>query len=129
MTDQFTVLQDVATETRADGTLVLRSAHELGAVAKTTGDWLHEWAEKTPDAVFIAEREGDGWREVTYKETLEIVRNLGSWLLANGYDKKGPIVVMSGNSVDHAMIALATQYVGMASVPVAEQYSLIPRCP
>jgi feruloyl-CoA synthase len=105
---------------------VLRSAHQLLPVAETTGDWLHEWAEKTPDAVFIAERDGDGWREVTYKETLEIVRNLGAWLLDKGYDKKGPVVVMSGNSVDHAMIALATQYVGMSSVPVAEQYSLIP---
>ena len=126
MTDQITVPQDVATETREDGTLILQSKHELGAVAKTTGDWLHEWAEKTPDAVFIAEREGEGWREVSYKETLETVRKLGSWLLANGYDKKGPVLIMSGNSIDHAMIALATQYIGMASVPVAEQYSLIP---
>ena len=126
MTDQITVPQDVATETREDGTLILQSKHKLGAVAKTTGDWLHEWAEKTPDAVFIAERQGEGWREVSYKETLETVRKLGSWLLANGYDKKGPVLIMSGNSIDHAMIALATQYIGMASVPVAEQYSLIP---
>jgi feruloyl-CoA synthase len=126
MTDQFTVPQDVSTETREDGTLVLRSAYPLGDVVNTTGEWLHEWAEKSPDAVFIAERDGDGWREVTYKDTLNIVRNLGAWLLSNGYDKKGPVVVMSGNSVDHAMLALATQYIGMASVPVAEQYSLIP---
>lgn len=126
MTEEITVPQKVSTETRADGTLVLRSEYELGPVAETTGAWLHEWAEKTPDAVFIGQREGGGWREVTYREALDIVRRLGAWLLANGYDKKGPVLIMSGNSIDHAMIALATQYIGMVSVPVAEQYSLIP---
>jgi len=126
MTASITVPQDVLTETREDGSLVLRSSHPMGEVARSTGDWLHAWAEKTPDAVFIAERDGPGWREVTFKEALEIVRTLGSWLLANGYDKKGPVVIMSGNSVDHGLLALATQYIGMASVPVAEQYSLIP---
>ena len=126
MTDQITAPHDVLTETRADGTLILRSSHQLGPVAKTTGEWLHKWAEKTPDAVLIAERSGPGWREVTYAQALKAVRNIGAWLLSKGYDKKGPVVVMSGNSVDHALLALATQYVGMASVPVAEQYSLIP---
>ncbi|THD76462.1 feruloyl-CoA synthetase [Thalassobius vesicularis] len=126
MTDQITAPHDVLTETRADGTLILRSSHKLGPVAKTTGEWLHKWAEKTPDAVLIAERSGPGWREVTYAQALKAVRNIGAWLLSKGYDKKGPVVVMSGNSVDHALLALATQYVGMASVPVAEQYSLIP---
>lgn len=126
MTASITVPQDVLTETREDGSLVLRSSHPMGEVARSTGDWLHAWAEKTPDAVFIAERDGPGWREVTFKEALEIVRTLGAWLLANGYDKKGPVVIMSGNSVDHGLLALATQYIGMASVPVAEQYSLIP---
>ena len=126
MTNDITVPQDVITETRADGALILRSSHPMGPVAPTTGAWLHQWADKTPDAVFIAERDGAGWREVTYAQTLAAVRHLGAWLLANGYDKKGPVVIMSGNSVDHALLALATQYVGMASVPVAEQYSLIP---
>ncbi|MDX1782224.1 MAG: feruloyl-CoA synthase [Thalassovita sp.] len=124
--DSITVPQEVTTETRADGTLILRSAHALGPVADTTGDWLHRWAEMTPDAVFIAERNGDGWREVSYAQALDMVRKLGTWLLSQGYDRKGPILVMSGNSVDHGLLALAAQYVGMAVVPVAEQYSLIP---
>lgn len=122
----ITVPQEVICETRADGTLILTSSHALGPVAATTGDWLHEWADKTPDAVFIAERQGEGWREVTYAQALEMVRRLGAWLLDKGYDKTGPVLVMSGNSVDHGLLALAAQYVGIAVVPVAEQYSLIP---
>ncbi|MBA83356.1 feruloyl-CoA synthase [Thalassobius sp. S69A] len=126
MTDQITAPHDVLTEQREDGTLILRSSHPMGYVAETTGEWLHTWARKTPDAVFIAERDGPGWREVTYAQALAAVRKIGAWLVDKGYDKKGPVLVMSGNSVDHALLVLATQYVGMASVPVAEQYSLIP---
>ena len=63
-----------ATE-RADGTIVLTSGLKLGHVAKNTGEWLHKWAVETPDRVFIAERSGEGWREVTYAQTLEMVRN------------------------------------------------------
>ncbi len=126
MTQQSTLPQSVRREIRPDGAIILCSNHPLGPVAQTTGDWLHHWAAQTPDAVFIAERQGDGWREVTFAQALDAVRRLGAWLLEGGYDRKGPVLVLSGNSVDHALIALATQYVGMASVPVAEQYSLIP---
>ncbi|WP_319824902.1 feruloyl-CoA synthase [Thalassovita sp.] len=126
MTQQTTLPQSVRCETRPDGAIILRSNHSLGDFAQSTGDWLHKWADATPDAVFIAERQGGGWREVTYAQALDAVRKLGAWLLDKGYDEKGPVLVMSGNSVDHALMALATQYIGMASVPVAEQYSLIP---
>lgn len=126
MTDPITAPHDVQVETREDGSLILRSSHPMGYVANSTGEWLHSWAQKTPDAVLVAERDGPGWREVTYAQALEAVRRIGAWLLDEGYDKKGPVVIMSGNSVDHALLALATQYVGMATVPVAEQYSLIP---
>lgn len=122
----ITVPQRVNLEARPDGSLILTSARDLGPVAATTGDWLEHWAERTPDAVFIAERDGPGWREVSYAQALDTVRRLGAWLLAEGYDRKGPVLVMSGNSVDHGLLALAAQYVGMAVVPVAEQYSLIP---
>ncbi len=91
-----------------------------------TSDWLHNWAERTPDAVFIAQRSGTGWREVTYAEALQITRNLAIWLLDQGLEGKGPIAILSGNSVDHGLLSLAAQYAGLATAPVAEQYSLIP---
>lgn len=36
------------------------------------------------------------------------------------------IFIMPGHSVDHALLSLAAQYIGVPTVPVAEQYSLIP---
>jgi len=113
-------------ELRPDGAILLTSDHRLGPVAATTGDWLHRWAEETPDRVFIAERSGDGWREESYAATLQKVRALAAALLGRGLNAETPILIMSGNGVDHGLLALAAQYAGIPVVPVAEQYALIP---
>lgn len=112
-------------EPRDDGALLYRSAHALGPVARTTGDWLHRWAEERPLVTFLAERYGAGWHEVSYAQALEQVRAIGAALVARGLTEATPILVMSGNGVDHALLALAGQYVGVPVVPVAEQYALI----
>lgn len=116
----------VIREDRPDGSIVLHSALELDRVVPKTTDWLQHWAQETPDAVFLAERSGAGWREVSYRSALEMVRNLGAALVARGLGNVTPVLIMSGNGVDHGLLALAGQYVGVPVVPVAEQYSLIP---
>ncbi|MCX7560164.1 feruloyl-CoA synthase [Sulfitobacter sp. F26204] len=116
----------VQREDRADGTILLRSTYEIGPVARRIGDWLDHWAETTPENVFIAERSGDGWRSQSYGSTLQKVRNIAQSLLARGMGAETPILIMSGNGVDHGLLTLAAHYVGIPTVPVAEQYSLIP---
>ncbi|EAV42332.1 feruloyl-CoA synthase [Stappia aggregata IAM 12614] len=115
----------VEREDRPDGTILLRSTYPLGPVADRTGDWLHQWAQEAPERVFLAERSGAGWREERYAGVLEKVRVVGAALLARGMGADTPILIMSGNGVDHGILALAAQYVGVPVVPVAEQYSLI----
>jgi len=117
---------DVVRDDRADGSILLHSRVPLGPVARNTGAWLHEWAENAANRVFIAERSGEGWREVRYAEALQQVRAIAASLLARSLGPDRPICVISGNSVDHAMLALAGQYVGVPIVPLAEQYSLVP---
>ncbi len=116
----------VLRQDREDGTILLRSGYEMSSVADTSRDWLHRWASERPDAVFLAERSGPGWREVPYAETLEQVRALAAGLLSRGLSKDTPILIISGNGVDHGLLTLAAHYVGIPTVPVAEQYSLIP---
>lgn len=115
----------VSRESRADGTILLRSNYELGPVVEKTGVWLHDWANKAPERTFIAERSGAGWREESYESTLQKVRAIAASLLARGMGPDTPIIIMSGNGVDHALLTLAAQYVGVPTAPVAEQYSLI----
>lgn len=115
---------DVIRTEPGDGTIRLRARADLGPVAERTTDWLDDWAARTPDAVLVAERSGAGWRTVTYAEAQSTARAMAAGLLA--LDLTGPIMVISGNSVDHALLTLAAQYAGIATVPVAEQYALIP---
>ncbi|GKY88049.1 feruloyl-CoA synthase [Sinisalibacter aestuarii] len=110
---------------RADGSLLYTSGHEMSPVAATTGEWLHRWADEAPLRTFLAERYGAGWHEVSYGQALEQVRAIGQALVARGLGEETPVLVMSGNGVDHALLALAGQYVGVPVVPVAEQYALI----
>lgn len=109
-----------------DGALLLESELPLGHVAKNTGEWLHRWASESPDRDFMMERSGAGWRKVSYSETLQQVQALAASLLAQGMGPDTPVVVMSGPGIDHGILMLATQYIGMPLVPLAEQYSLIP---
>jgi len=116
----------VTREDRADGAILLRSAHALGATAANTGAWLHRWAAEAPDRVAVAERAGAGWRTHGYTELLQMVQNVASALLARGLGGNTPIAILSGNSADHQILSLASQYVGVPVVPLAEQYALIP---
>ena len=111
---------------RENDALYLSSNVELDPVALRTGDWLHHWAGEAPGRVFLSERSGDGWRDVTYAEALAKVRAIAGGLIARGLGQETPIAILSGNSVDHALLSFGAQYAGVPTVPLAEQYSLIP---
>ena len=115
----------VTVQTREDGSIIFGSGLELDEVVSDTIVWLDRWAQEAPDRVFIAEREGDGWREVTYAQARELARNVAASLLGMGVDAGHPVAALSGPSVDHGILALATQMIGAPLVPLAEQYSLV----
>ncbi|WP_417607384.1 feruloyl-CoA synthase [Primorskyibacter flagellatus] len=106
--------------------LFLTSNVPLDAVVDRTSDWLHHWASAAPDRVFLSERAGDDWREITYAQALRQVRAVAASLLARGLTQDTPIVILSGNSVDHALLSFGAQHVNVPTVPLAEQYSLTP---
>jgi feruloyl-CoA synthase len=107
------------------GDLVLSSRILLAPVVDRTADWLHYWATKTPDHVFLSERSETGWRDVTFKQALAAVRAIATSLRARNMGQETPIVILSGNSVNHALLSYGAQYAGVPTVPLAEQYSLI----
>ena len=115
----------VRVERRADGALLLRSPQPLGTPARVVGDWLARWAREAPDRVFLAERQGDGWRSMSYARTLEAVRRVGQALLDRGLGAQRPVAVLSDNSVDQALLALGAMHAGVPFVPVSPAYSLM----
>jgi feruloyl-CoA synthase len=117
---------DVTRQDQPDGSVLLRSNVPLGPVVRSTGDWLHHWSDAAPDRVFLAERSGAEWRSESFLSTLQKVQAIAAALLARGMGAGTPILIMSGNGVDHGLLSLAAQYVGVPTVPIAEQYSLVP---
>ena len=48
-------------------------------------------------------------------------------MLARGLSAEKPIVILSGNSIDHALIAFGALYAGIPFCPVSPAYSLVSR--
>ncbi len=110
---------------RGGGAFVLRSPVPLSGYARSTGEWLLTWARRAPDRIFLAERAGAGWRTVTYAQALSAARSIGTALIARGLSADRPVVILSDNSVDHALLALAAQYAGVPYAPISPAYSLL----
>lgn len=113
-------------ERRADGTIYLRPKRPLGDYPVRITDRLHHWATTTPDRVFMAEREGGrGWRKITYAELLTASRHIASGLIQRSLSAERPVVILSGNSIDHALLAFGAFYAGIPFCPVSPAYSLV----
>jgi feruloyl-CoA synthase len=115
----------VSVERCEDGTIYLRQKASLGDYPLRLTDRLHHWARTAPDRVFMAERNGTGWRQMTYAQLLASSRRIASALLARGLSAERPIVILSGNSIDHALIAFGALYAGIPFCPVSSAYSLV----
>jgi feruloyl-CoA synthase len=117
----------VLTERRADGSLVLTSPHPLGEVPRTLVDLLRRWSSVTPERTFLADRltEGRAWRRVTYGEARRTVDRLAQGLLDRGLSPERPLLLLSENGVDHALLTLAAMTAGVPAAPVSAAYSLL----
>jgi feruloyl-CoA synthase len=117
-----------------DGTIYLRSTTAIEPYPVRLTDRLEHWAAEAPDRVFLAQRPAaapgqspesvTGWRTVTYREALDQVRRLAQGLLDRKLSRDRTVVILSGNSIEHALLALAAMYVGVPYAPIAPAYSL-----
>src|SRR5947209_2649582 len=116
----------VTIERRDDGLVYLRPKVALAEHPARLTDALHHWASAQPNRIFMAERDGaGGWRQITYSKLLTSSRHIASGLLARGLSAEKPLVILSGNSIDHALIAFGALYAGVPFCPVSPAYSLI----
>src|SRR5450432_1951000 len=117
---------NVSIDRRNDGTIYLRPKIALGEYPDRLTDRLHHWASAEPNRIFMAERDGGpGWRQITYAELLTSSRHIASALLTRGLSADRPIVILSGNSLDHALVAFVALYAGIPFCPVSPAYSLV----
>ena len=118
--------RDVVSERRPDGTIVLKSPHPLAPYPAKLTERLEHWATAVPERTYLAQRDAaGGWRKISYGETLAIVRRIGAALLRRELSPERPVVILSGNDIEHALLGLAAIYVGIPYVPVSPAYALI----
>jgi feruloyl-CoA synthase len=116
---------DVIVERQTDGTIRARSPHALGPYPERLTDRLNDWALEAPDRPFLAARAADGaWRHLTYADAHRRVRSVAQALLTRRLSNDRTVVILSGNSIEHAVVALGAMYCGVPYAPVAPAYSL-----
>ena len=107
------------------GSLLLRSADPLGDYPVTVVHSLRQWSQVDPGHPLVAERAPDGtWRTCSYGEAVAAADAIGQALLDRGLGPDRPLLVLSGNSVDHLLMTLAAMTAGVPVAPVSAAYSL-----
>src|SRR3954447_9104138 len=115
----------IAAEHAPGGGVILRSEMALEPYEPSLGVLLRRWAREAPDRVFLAERAGDEWTELTWSEANEHASSVAQALLDRGLGPQRPLMILSGNSIDQALLTLAGFLAGVPVVPVSPAYSLM----
>jgi len=112
--------------TEAQGVLHMRSLEPLAELPARLLDRLVHWAQVRPEQTFIAERQADGgWRRVSYGQMLDSVRAIAQSLLGYGLSADKPLVLLSGNDIEHLQVAFGAMYAGIPYCPVSPAYALL----
>ncbi|WP_280192069.1 feruloyl-CoA synthase [Delftia sp. PS-11] len=115
------------------GGFILHCAEPLGPVARCIGQWLEQWASETPNALYLAERSpaerspSGPWIKLTYREVRDKVGAIAQSLLDLGLQPHETVVCLSDNSIDHALLMLATMHIGRPFTTVSSAYSRLAR--
>jgi feruloyl-CoA synthase len=116
---------DIACERDADGVIRMRSRTPLLPYEPSLGRLFRAAVEAAPTRVFLAEREpGSAWRSLRYEEARQTVDAIAAALLARGLSAARPVMILSGNSIDHAFLMLAGYTAAIPVAPVSVAYSL-----
>jgi feruloyl-CoA synthase len=122
---------DIEIERKSDGTVYIRSRHPLGAMPRSIAHLFEERAAAHPDRNFIGQRQmlpdgktGD-WKYITYGEANARANAVAQALLNRGLGPDAPLMVLSGNSIPHAIMMLGAMKAQVPIAPVSVAYSLM----
>ena len=119
--------RDIAVDRRPDGAIILKSRIPLQPYEKHIPASLSKWAKQAPERIWLAQRGGADrqWRKVSYGEAKRIVDGLTQGLLNLGLAEDRPVAILSGNSIEHALMTQAAMQARLPAAPVSPAYSLM----
>ncbi|MBB4395755.1 AMP-binding protein [Bradyrhizobium sp. ERR14] len=119
--------REVSIERRPDGALILSSPLEWKPCDWRITDFLPSWASATPDRIFLAQRNAKGgWDEITYGEAWSQVQAVGQSLLDLGAKPADKLAILSGNSIENAVVSFAAMSIGVILASISPNYTLMP---
>jgi len=118
---------DVSVDRRADGSIVITSNHAPGEGPRSIAHLLAQKAAEHPDRPYIKQREpGHGpWRTITYGQAQRAVEGVAQALIDRGLGAADSVMILSGNSIEHALMTLGACAAGVPAAPISPAYSLI----
>tara|TARA_R110000824_G_scaffold4308_15_gene20812 strand:+ start:495 stop:2333 length:1839 start_codon:yes stop_codon:yes gene_type:complete len=117
----------VNVERRDDGAILVWSKHEPFAVPANLAAIFRDRSEAHPDRSLLFERKpGHGeWTGVTWGEARATADSIAQWLIDHGFGQDDPVMVISGNSLEHGLLMLGCYTAGVPIAPVSAAYSLM----
>jgi len=113
----------IQSEIRDDGSIIVWNQEPLEDFPRCLTERFMFWAHQFPDRVWMSERAKDGGLvEITYGAAAECIRSIGSIICARELSADRPLLILSGNSIAHALMALGAQHVGVPSAALAPAY-------
>ena len=117
--------QEINVEERKDGTLILSSPIELEKVEVNIHNKFKKTCNEYPKNIWLAERNGDSWREVNYETAYKYIYSISQYLININLNQNKGIMILSGNSVDHGLLNVAGLCSGVPVSPISVAYSLM----
>jgi feruloyl-CoA synthase len=109
----------------ADGTILLRSPMALDGCERHICAYLERWGDLVPDRTFLAQRGTDGhWQTLSYGDAWRRAQAIGQALLDHGLEADAPLAILTGNSIEHALMAFGAMTAGVPVAPISPSYSM-----
>jgi feruloyl-CoA synthase len=114
-----------------NGTRYMMAEQALAPFADRMTDRLVHWATEAPDRTLFARRvkNADGtsgdWHHISYAEALDAARHIAQGLINRGLNAERPVVILSENDLEHALMALGCMVAGVPYCPASPAYSTI----
>src|SRR6516165_1192577 len=119
--------RDIAVERRSDGIIILKSRIPLQPYERHIPAYLAKWAMEAPERTWLAQRSGPTgqWQNLSYAKAKHSVDALTQALLDLKLAEQSPVVILSGNSIEHALMTMAAMQARLPATPVSPAYSLM----
>jgi feruloyl-CoA synthase len=119
----------IVAEHGADGAILVRSTDPLGEYAPSMAHLFRAGSEAHPDRVLAAQRPrgGEAWETLTWGEARRRADTIAQALLEHGLGPERPLLILSGNSIEHLLMLLGAYTAGVPAVPLSTAYSLLSR--